>query len=100
MAFLPQFLFLQADFSCSKQTQEQVYHQVLDVRKNQRQPVFCIELFGDMLKIDEVISDDACIIGFETDGTLHMYSGMECEETYNIFESSLEDILYAAAPRT
>jgi hypothetical protein len=99
MEYLPQFIFLKADCSCSMQMQEKVYDRVLEVRKRQNQPVFCIELLWDLWKIDEIISDDACVIGFKADGSLCMYSEIQYEETCNIFESSLEDILCRAASR-
>lgn len=98
MELRPHFIFLKADPSCSSQIQDEVYERVLDVRiKQQSQAVFCIELVRDMWKIDEIVSDDAYVIGFEADGSLRMY-GSECNgDSYNIFESSLEDILRAAA---
>ncbi len=51
----------------------------------------------DIWKIDKIISEDAYVVGFEKDGNVRTYNGIREEKAYNIFENSLEDILYAAA---
>lgn len=89
----PTFAFLQADLSCTPQTQQEIYQYVTEVRDGQQYPLILMDSKQDALVIDQVISDDECLVGFDADGSLHTHEGRRQEEQYNIFFHPLEEIL-------
>ena len=89
----PTFAFLRADLSCTPKTQQEVYRYVTEVRDGQQYPLILMESKQDALMIDQVISDGACLIGFDTDGSLHTHEGRIDDKRYNIFYHPLEEIL-------
>lgn len=95
----PLFAFLVSGAKCGDRTQQEVYQYVLSVRNGHTYLVFLVDLRQDFLHIDEVISEDACVVGFNRDGSLRMYSRNASGKDYNIFQSSLRDILRLAAAK-
>ncbi|MDD3206492.1 MAG: hypothetical protein PHS74_12285 [Lachnospiraceae bacterium] len=92
----PQMALLAAHPSCSDMTRKKVYEHVLAVRESQKQCVLFIDLVGDAWQIDQIISEDAFVVGFDSDGNMSAYDGMRKEAGYNIFQSTLEDVLQNA----
>lgn len=90
----PAFAFLLADRTCPEEVQQEVYAHVLAVRAGQAHPVFFMEVKHDMLRIDQIISDDVCMAGFGMCGRLLTHDGIHDEGQFNIFENSLERILH------
>lgn len=95
----PAFVLLQAASSCSEEAQRKVYRYVTSIRNGQRYPVFLIDIKQDMLLIDQVISDDVCLAGFDFDGTLKTQEGRREEERCNLFTHRLRDILQVAVKK-
>lgn len=93
----PCFAFLHAQDSCSLQTQHEIYQHVLAVRSEQKHPILYIELRRDIYQIDEIISNDACLVGFREDGSVHMYQQEDDRTDVNIFSTSLLDLLKTVA---
>ncbi len=89
----PAFAFLRVDFSCTLQTQNEIYQYVMDVRDNQQYPLILMDIKQDTLIIDKVISDGECLVGFDADGSLRTHEGFQRDDRYNIFQHPLEEIL-------
>lgn len=95
----PQFAFLLPDDNCENHLQEEVYRYVLSVRTRQKYPVCCMEVRKDCLQIDEVVSEDACVVGFDKRGAVKTYSGSSQREEENIFRHGLEEVLEKVATK-
>lgn len=96
----PLFAFLLAEPSCSKQQQKDIYSYILSVRDGQKHPLVFMDMKQDMLMIDQIISDDVCIVGFDENGNLRTHNGLILERECNIFYNRLEDILQDVMPKT
>lgn len=95
----PQCAFLVPDTVCGEEIRREVDQYVTTVRKEQKYPVLFMETVADMWKIDSIISEDACVVGFEKNGNVCTYKEIREEKAYNIFENSMEDILRVAAKK-
>lgn len=89
----PQAAVLVSHPSCSDSTRKMVYEHVFSVRESQKYPVLFVDLIGEAWQIDQVISEDAYVVGFDGDGKMSTYSGTREEAAYNIFQSTLEEVL-------
>ena len=89
----PTFAVLRADYSCTPETKKNIYDYVISVRDSQKYPVALLDSKNDILMIDRIISEEECMVGFDADGSLRTYEGLQHEEKFNIFRHSLEDIL-------
>ena len=89
----PTFAVLRADYPCTPETKKDVYDYVVSVRDSQKYPLVLMDLKHDILAIDRIISEEECMVGFDADGSLRTYDGLQREEKFNIFSHSLEDIL-------
>lgn len=95
----PAFAFLRADFSCTPQTQDEIYQYVTAVRDEQQVPLIFMDIKQDTLMIDQAISDGECLVGFDVDGSLRTHEGYKRDERYNIFYHPLEEILQGASKK-
>lgn len=95
----PQCAFLVPEPVCGEEIRREVDQYVTAVRKEQTYPILFMEAVADMWKIDSIISEDAYVVGFESDGNVRTYNGIREEKAYNIFENSLENILSVAAKK-
>lgn len=89
----PAFAILRTDEYSMPEMQKEIYRCVVSARSSQRYPLILGDLKQDVLAIDRIVSDDECLVGFDADGHLRTYKGMECEERYSIFSRTLEDVL-------
>lgn len=89
----PLFALLLPEGDCPQEVRNAVYGHLCALRESQDWPVIPLELLRDGLAIDEVISDDGCLLGFAADGTLHTHLGTFTGPQYDLFHNSLEDIL-------
>lgn len=87
------FTFFYANGQCSQAQRKEVYSYVCATRKAQQQPTAVMDLLCDNMFIDSIISDDACAVAFDTDGTLIRLPEAKRLDGYNIFRSSLYRIL-------
>lgn len=95
----PQCALLVPDTVCGEEIRREVDQYVTDTRKKQKYPILVMETVSDVWKIDNIISEDAYVVGFECDGNVCTYNGIREEKTYNIFENSLKDILSSVAKK-
>ncbi len=95
----PPFAFLQADFSCTPQTQDAIYRYITNVRDGQQVPLIFMDIKQDTLMIDQVISEGECLAGFDADGSLRTHEGFQRAEQYNIFLHPLEEILQGTSKK-
>lgn len=93
----PHFLFLFPHSSCSSQMQQVIYQYILHVRKEQKDAVILMELGQDLWKINQMISDQVCLIGFHSDGRACIFQQTENDIDENIFQDSIEHILRDAS---
>ena len=100
LPYQPLFAFLLAESSCSTQQQQDIYSYVLSVRDGQQYPLLFMDLKQDIQMIDQVISDDVCIVGFDENGSLRTHNGLIQERKYNIFYNRLENILREVMAKT
>lgn len=87
------FTFFYGNTQCTPAQRKAVYSYVCTTRKAQQQPTAVMDLLCDNMFIDSIISDDACAVAFDTDGTLIRLPEAKRLEGYNIFRSSLYRIL-------
>lgn len=88
------FLFLAAAPGCSPETKEKVYRYVTRSRKEQEYPVFLVELMRDYDFISRVISDEKCMLGIRSDGTVF---GGENSEDMSVKDMPVETVLQRMA---
>lgn len=100
MALHPYFVLLAPFPSCCPETCNRVYEYILSVRNGQKDAVIAMDLLQDSWKINEIISEESCDVGFNADGSVrvHNRNGIEKINMQNIFHSSVEEILKAAVP--
>ncbi|MCD7919731.1 MAG: hypothetical protein LUG45_06580 [Clostridiales bacterium] len=95
----PVFTFFCAREHCTDAQWKAVYGYVCATRKAQTQPTVPMELLCDNMFIDSIISDDACAVAFDTNGTLIRLPEGKRQAGYNIFQSSLYRILLETQPK-
>lgn len=83
------------------QSENKDYEALIDLRRNLDAPCFPIDLYEDIAYIDKIISDDACLAGIYSDGSLHFTNVGEEEAMsgYNIRDLSLRDALSRTMPK-
>ena len=86
--------------SCSKAIRQKVYDTIYKVRRTQRYATVPWDGYKDNCYIDSVISERACITGFDEQGFLYTESGCKREDCFNLFHNDLKDILKRAFPKT
>lgn len=96
----PAFTGFLAGKDCSEQTKQSVYRYVSDMRvENQKCPTILWDCVNDSRFIDSVISEDACLAGFDREGSLFTFHDSPRRQDYNIFKHSLQDIFRLAFPK-
>lgn len=95
----PAFAILFPGPDCSTQVREAVYQHVIQLRNSQLYPILLAEGYRDSLAIDQIISDDACIFGFDQNGALQTYAGTLPADRFNLSVHSLRHIFSLAAPK-
>lgn len=91
-------LFLTAE-DCDAQMGAEVYAYICRTRKAQEHPTFLMDIRQDMIFIDGIISDNACSVCFDADGTVCVPRGGSDAAMHNLFQHRLEDILKALFPK-
>lgn len=79
--------------NCPQETRSYVYQEIQSVRSRQIYPTIAWDLQGDNDMIDSIISDDSCSVCFDYEGNLHCLNDTICQSSFNLFQSSLKDIL-------
>ncbi|OUQ67570.1 hypothetical protein B5E53_08045 [Eubacterium sp. An11] len=87
----PYFALLIPSPSCKKETCHKVYDYILSVRNEQKEAVIAMDLLQDSWKINEMISEDSCDIGFNMDGSTRIYHKDCGRAEANCVENSHDD---------
>lgn len=95
----PVFTALYAEQDCTDTTKKAIYEMVKKAREQQLFQTFVLEITYDICYIDQIISNDACLAEFDTDGYLHSAKDGEKAKELNLFENDLEHILKSAFPK-
>ncbi|MCD8249429.1 MAG: hypothetical protein LUC60_06215 [Lachnospiraceae bacterium] len=90
----PVFTAVLPDVSCSQATRDRVYSAITGFHTEQDFQTLPLDMVQDIRYIDGVISGDACLVSFDEDGGLYSQKGKE--ESLNIFDQQLENILRQA----
>lgn len=90
---------LMPQFPCERELRERVCQWVASARLEQEFQTLPWELYGDMMLVDEVISEDPCWVGFDEYGQLNTENGISRDGALNIFRNDLSVILSQAFPK-
>ena len=96
----PTFSVLQPQFPCQQELRNRVHNWITKARLDQKFKTIPWELYGDMLLIDGVISDQPVWVGFDEYGQLHTDQGIDRTYGLDIFVNDLPEILKRAFPRS
>lgn len=95
----PAFTALLPDLDCPITTCHTVYQAITHAREQQVYQTIPFELFLDCSRIDGIISDDACAVGFDRHGMLYTHHTRRTEPHFNLFQNDLRTILQKAFPK-
>lgn len=96
----PLFTILFADSGCPVPAREAVYQAVKEAREGQLFQTIPWEAACDSSLVDGVISNHACLAGFDWEGQLFTLEGQKTENCYNLLQNDLPRILKLAFPKT
>lgn len=89
----PSFVICVSENHCPQRISSAVFEFIRQERESQRYPFILMDLQHDLQLIDQIISDDLCMVGFDKDGTLHTLDGRSENPMHNILTHPLKDIL-------
>ncbi len=95
----PAFTILIPDSRCDEATRNAVYKSVVEARMKQKYRTILWDLLSDSRFVDGIISDEACSVGFDTDGRILIFEPETRRVNYNFFDSPLKDILMEVFPK-
>ena len=95
----PAFTILIPDSRCDEATRNAVYKSVVEARMKQKYWTILWDLLSDSRFVDGIISDEACSVGFDTDGRILIFEPETRRVNYNFFDSPLKDILMEVFPK-
>ena len=95
----PAFSVLKPQFPCQKTLRDRVYNWITKARMGQEFKTIPWEMYGDMLLVDSVISEQSHWVGFDEYGQLNTDHGIDRTYGMNIFVNDLPDILKRAFPK-
>jgi len=95
----PAFTVLIPDESCPEEVRRLAYQAVRFAREEQIYHTIVLEFQSDNCLIDSIISGDACSVCFAPNGDLYDWNKKYKSGHYNLFQSSLTDILTRACPK-
>ena len=93
------FAFFIAEDGSGTPTRERTASQVRAMREAQRYPAILIDLYSDLLYIDQIVSDEACSVGFCADGSAYLLGQSGSYQEYNVCNRKIADILKEIVPR-
>lgn len=85
---------------CSETVRKTISQTVYKARMAQRYTTVPWDGYEDNSYIDSVISERACVTGFDRNGCLYTAEGCQTGDDFNLFKSDLKDILKRAFPKT
>lgn len=93
------FSLFYADATCPLDIQQRVYEYVKEMRYKQSFQTIPFDLVYDVRFIDEIISEDAVSIYFDSNGVCHTDLNEKNATTCNLFHTSLIDIFIQVVPK-
>lgn len=93
------FSIFYADLSCPLEMRKQVFEYIQEIRYEQNFQTIPFDLIYDIRFIDEIISEDAVSVYFDSDGICHTNLESEDSVICNIFDESLNRILKQVVPK-
>lgn len=96
----PVFTILLADSECPDTAKQMVYKAVRQVRNRQEYRTIALEATSDSSFIDSIISNDACLAGFDSEGYLFTLQGSKKEYRFHFPQNKLPHILKLAFPKS
>ncbi|MGI6462945.1 MAG: hypothetical protein ACOX04_04885 [Candidatus Scatomorpha sp.] len=96
----PIFTVLIPENKCPREVRRLIYSTVKQTRLDQSHSTIAWDLQGDNCLVDTIISEDACSVYFNKDGSLFGWEKAFEGGRYNLFKSSFTDILLNAYPKT
>ena len=95
----PAFSVLKPQFPCQNTLRDRVYQWIVKARMEQEFKTIPWEMYGDMLLVDSVISEQPHWIGFDEYGQLNTDQGVDHTYGLSIFVNELPDVLKRAFPK-
>ena len=95
----PAFSVLKPQFPCQNTLRDRIYQWVVKARMEQEFKTIPWEMYGDMLLVDSVISEQPHWIGFDEYGQLNTDQGVDRTYGLNIFVNDLPTVLMRAFPK-
>lgn len=95
----PLFTILAAQPSCPSHIQTLVYQATVQARNGQSYETVPWELYYDIRKLDEIISDDACCVFLDEQGQLLAPDHPGAASPGNLFEVGLPSLIQRAYPK-
>ncbi len=96
----PAFTILAADSECSDAVRQTVYEAVKQARNRQLYRTITMEAACDSSFIDSIISSEACLAGFDSEGYLFTLQGIKKEDRFHFLQNALPGILKLAFPKS
>lgn len=96
----PVFTILLADSGCPETARQTVYETVERARSRQMYKTIVMETVCDSCFIDSIISSEACMAGFDSQGYLYTLQGVKRKENLNFLNNNLPDILKMVFPKS
>ncbi len=95
----PTFTVLLPETNCPEEVRRLAYQEVKRARNEQNFRTLTWELQSDNCLIDTIISGDACSVCFDKAGNLCDWNGKIGNRQYNLFHSSIAEMLTVAYPK-
>lgn len=95
----PLFTVLIPKADCGAASQREAVRAALEWRKSQQFQTLPWELYGDALRLDEIISDDGCCVFFDEEGELQIPGARKDAAHGNLFQEGLTKILQRTYPK-
>ena len=95
----PLFTVLAARPDCPAHIQNVVHQATVEARNGQAYQTVPWELYHDIRKLDEIISDDACCVFFDGRGRLFAPDNSDSTSPGNLFEEGLTSLIQRAYPK-
>lgn len=84
--------------SCSIKTAQEIRNFINSLRIKDSYPVFMMDLYGDLERINEIISAKSCFLGINNRGQISISDSLN-ETSLNIRNKSLNEILASTMPK-
>lgn len=95
----PIFTALIAASNYEDVTKKKVYKAIIKARNAQKYQTLAFEMNDDIRYINQIISQDSCLVSFDSEGNLISVTNHKTTDNSNIFHTNLYNILQSAFPK-